>query len=408
MQKTGPIVTGKPSAVGSRLLPAAALTFILASLTAIPAFSQGASFSDETRQKSGAPPEVSSWRPRLIAESGGASAAELEDLYKKGEAAYAQKNYGEAASYLQTILSSNPNFARAHNLLGRIYHKSGKIELAITEYKKALSNDSHLTEARFNLGVACFDQGEYEQALHYFEAAASREKNGEYEYNLALTLQKLNERDKAIEAYLRAVKIDPKNAVAHYSLGRLLQESGDNDKAIIEYKAALQINPNFADAHNNLGVAYGAKGDYNGSIAEFQAALKVNPELPQAQQNLGYAQAHTSLGITYFKQGDYDRAFDEYKKALKIDPGFADAQYNLGLLYQKKGEVETAVGHYQAAIKLDPKNAKPHNNLGVAYSQLNKVDLAEAEYRQALKLNPNYQEAQQNLTSLLQSQGRKE
>jgi tetratricopeptide (TPR) repeat protein len=402
-----PIVTGASGGAG--VPPALSFCFaasLLLATYATPAFARGetvgigAQFGSVDHRFEQSPSNNRLW---LVADS---NTAEADRLYQHAEQSYGDRNYGDAASYLQTILSSNPNYARAHNLLGRIYHRSQKMDLAESEYHKAINSDPKLTEARFNLGVALFDQGNYKDAEHYFEEAAAKGHDTEYEYNLALTYQKLGKKDKAIEAYQRSIKSDWKNAVAHYSFGRLLQENGELEHAIQEYKTALQINPNFADAHNNLGVAYGAQGKYQDSIAEFQQALKVDPELPQAQQNLGFAQAHTSLGITYFKQGDLDKAFAEYKKALKIDPSFADAHYNLGLMYQQQGQLETAVGHYQAAIKFDHKNAKAHNNLGAAYSQLGKVDLAEAEYREALKLNPQYNEARQNLATLLQSQGK--
>jgi tetratricopeptide (TPR) repeat protein len=336
----------------------------------------------------------------LIADAHGMSNGEASSIYERAEKAYTEQRYAEASGWLQQVLSNRLGDAKAHNLMGLVLYRQQKLEAAEAEYRKALEADGKLIEARYNLGIALFDRHKYQDALKYLEEAASKQHSSEYEYNLGLTYQKLGKKDKASDAFERAIQIDGNNVLAICALGQALQDEDKLDKAIDQYKHALEIDPNCAEAHNNLGVAYGAQGQYPESIAEFEEALKANPNLPQAQQNLGFAQAHTTLGITYFKQNQYDKAFEEYKKALKIDPYMADAYYNLALLYQRKGNLKAAIDHYQFAIKLDPKNARAHNNLGVAYTQSSKNDLAAAEFKAALKIDPSYHEARDNLDAL--------
>ncbi|MEE8219654.1 MAG: tetratricopeptide repeat protein, partial [bacterium] len=66
--------------------------------------------------------------------------------------------------------------------------------------------------------------------------------------------------EKAMEAFKRAVKINPRDAKAHYGLGYIYDEKGMLNEAIGEFKKAIEINPNEGRAHYNLGVIYEKKG----------------------------------------------------------------------------------------------------------------------------------------------------
>ncbi len=319
---------------------------------------------------------------------------------ERANQAYLARKYSDASGLVSRIILKEGESAAALNLLGKIYHRQNKVDEAIAQYQKALKLDKNFTEARFDLGVALFDQGNYAQAAKEFEAALQAGANSEYQYNLAISLERLGQLRPATEGYEKAIQLDEKNAAAHYSLARLLAASEDNDRAIQEYRLAIAAQPDFPEAHNNLGVVYSNLGKYPEAIACFQQALKINPDCSEAQRNLGYAQAHTSLGVAYLSQGDSKKALDEFRKALRIDSHYADAHYNLALLLQKQGQLQEAVGHYQEAIKYDPSSAAAHNNLGVALMQMGNKQQAESEYKEALRIKADFKDAKLNLDEL--------
>jgi Flp pilus assembly protein TadD len=107
----------------------------------------------------------------LCAASAPAWAQGVEDLYDQGYKAYLKRQFGEAASYLNTVLSTQPNHARAHNLMGKIYHRGNKMQLAVGEYNKAIEADARYAEPHFNMGVAYYDQGNYKEAERSFDEA---------------------------------------------------------------------------------------------------------------------------------------------------------------------------------------------------------------------------------------------
>jgi len=99
----------------------------------------------------------------------------VRQLIEKAEGAYAEKRLGEAASYAQTVLSGDSGNARAHNILGKIYYRSSKLDLALNEYRKALDGDSGFAEAKYNLGIVEFDTGNFRDAEHLLEEAAHKQ-----------------------------------------------------------------------------------------------------------------------------------------------------------------------------------------------------------------------------------------
>ena len=79
------------------------------------------------------------------------------------------------------------------------------------------------------------------ERLLSLERKLSSEK-GTYYYNLAVAYTKAKLHNKAIEAYLKSLEINPGNPEAHYNLGLLYEKVKNKpDKAVAHYKKYLEI-----------------------------------------------------------------------------------------------------------------------------------------------------------------------
>ncbi|MBW1854534.1 MAG: tetratricopeptide repeat protein, partial [Deltaproteobacteria bacterium] len=251
----------------------------------------------------------------------------------------------------------------AHNNLGSDYEKRGRLDEAITQYKKALAINRNYAKAYYNLGVVYVEKGRL---------------------------------DEAIAQYKKVLDINPRYAEAHNNLGVIYDNKGMLDEAISEYNKALAINPHYSETHNNLALAYDHKGMLDKAISEYNKVLAINPN---------YAKAHYNLGVAYGKKGELDEAIAEYKKALDINSHYAEAHNNLGYAYIIKGRLDEAIAQYKKALDINPNYAEAHNNLGLAYSEKRMFDESISECKKALVINPNFVEAHINLGVVYHKKG---
>jgi tetratricopeptide (TPR) repeat protein len=106
-----------------------------------------------------------------------------------------------------------------------------------------------------NLGGAHLLLGKHQQAVPILEKAAELEPaNPMVWINLAaaylgfLEISTSELQTKAIEAYQKALSLDPKAASVHYNLGLIYAQRAEMEKAIEYFRLALQVNPQDHDA----------------------------------------------------------------------------------------------------------------------------------------------------------------
>jgi tetratricopeptide (TPR) repeat protein len=110
--------------------------------------------------------------------------------------------------------------------------------------------------------------------------------------------------DEAVDAYERALLLDPTHADAHINLGRLLHEHGAPAAAELHYRAALESDPRHPIAAFNLGVALEDLGRTNAAIEAYERAIRIDPL---------NADAHFNLAGILERRGDKAGAVRELK-----------------------------------------------------------------------------------------------
>jgi superkiller protein 3 len=150
----------------------------------------------------------------------------------------------KALSQCDLAIQLNPNSAIAHNYRGEIYDEMRQIENAITNYQRAIQLDPELEDAWHNL--------------------LSIEPDLEEEFEGSLTKQRLDwalehaydgESEKAIQECEMAMSAMPSLAIAYNYLGMVLQTLDQLEPAIDAYLKAIQLNPRFYAARENLANA---------------------------------------------------------------------------------------------------------------------------------------------------------
>jgi len=136
-----------------------------------------------------------------------------------------------------------------------------------------------------------------------------------------------------------------REAEAWFQRGLDLEETGAPvDEAIEAYQKALELNPEAAGALVNLGTIFYRQRQFAEAETYYREALEADPEYPLAQFN---------IGNLYDELGRLDEALDHYRLALGLNPQYADAHFNLALLCERLGDNLKAVHHWKHYLKLD-------------------------------------------------------
>jgi tetratricopeptide (TPR) repeat protein len=135
--------------------------------------------------------------------------------------------------------------------------------------------------------------------------------------NRGLDLHRQGSLDEALKEYTAAADADPASALAFYNIGTVHYEKKNFRGAIEAYQRAVTIDPKFADAQFNLGYTrLHQVNDAAGAIEPLQKAVEASPQM---------AKAYFELGNAYHATGAADRAEPLWKIAATIDPRLAGA-----------------------------------------------------------------------------------
>ena len=214
--------------------------------------------------------------------------------------------------------------------------------------------------------------------------------------------------DKAIEAYSKALEIDPDDAGILNARGWAYERKGQDDLAMADYNLALQGHPKYASAYNNRGTLYLRKGALQSALDDFNSALNYAPNMYYARSNRGRVLAMTN---------DFDGALSDFAEALKIDPDapqavtyrcvayiamsrFDDAiadcntviarlpKYQFAICsraeaYVGKGNLDAALKDLNTVLALNPNNVRAHMDRGKLFERRRDLTQARADYRSA-------------------------
>ncbi|HEX8745615.1 MAG TPA: tetratricopeptide repeat protein [Pyrinomonadaceae bacterium] len=165
--------------------------------------------------------------------------------------------------------------------------------------------------------------------------------------------------------------------------GNELYKNDQDEQAIEAYKKAIELDPNNGEAYFRIGLAYMATGKRDEAEESFKKSVDVYEKYLRTNQK--DAQSYYILGQALVRLGNYqeDRAkapkvyleaVAALKKAVAIEPENADMYYELGVAYNRLFQYQDAVKAFEKATELDPSNYRASDALDKAKEDLDRFN----------------------------------
>lgn len=291
-----------------------------------------------------------------------------------------------------TAISENQKIFKENVDLAISFQNNGKFQEAEAVYKNLLKEYPANFDVLNLLGVLYFQAKKYDESILYITEAIKIKPSVISYNNLAQIYAIINDIDKAIWAYQKAIELNPDNAETYNKLGLIFRGENRVNEAIICYKKALAINPDFLNAVFNLANALRLNKNLDEAINYYYKALELKPDFEGVYNN---------LGAVFNEKNEKEKAVICYKKAIEINPDFLDAYCNLASVLSDLGKVDEGLSFCHKAIEINPDYKEAYIKIGVILYYEKRFEEAENWYRKAIKLFPDNEEMLFNLGTIL-------
>ena len=293
-----------------------------------------------------------------------------EALVGNGRALACRNNYPLAIEAFQQAIEVDPDNSEAYVQLALTYQEQflsdsdrypNRLSEALRTLEIAESQDPENPRVLNAKGVILFQMGSLQAAQTALEEAVdvssgdgvmSDRERSVVLVNLGKTYRDLGNLEQALNAFRRAVILDPVSSSAHNNLGNIHYRMGSCEQAEYELAQAANLDPQSLSAVSQLAIALFECGQVERSIPHFEQAMELNGAIFNPP-------LYTYLARGYAQQGRYDEAVRRAQQGALLEPVTADAYYYLGEIYQARGgagDAQAAQEAYQRALELDPQH----------------------------------------------------
>lgn len=211
--------------------------------------------------------------------------------------------------------------------------------------------DFDRADASYSIGEELFESGDYTAALEAFRRAVTLDPmHGLAQLELAQAhLYTDNDHGAMYRALASAVQLLPRNPRAHMRYAALAADAQQTDVAIRHFECALALKPGTTEARYALAKQYLKKQDALAAEEQIRRAL---------QDDQSNAQAHVLLGDVLEAKGEPLAAGQSVETAARMVKKSAVLYRRAGSLYEVAGDEAAAARVRQVADEIDPPQEK--------------------------------------------------
>ena len=190
--------------------------------------------------------------------------------------------------------------------------------------------------------------------------------------SLLLYLRKTND---AILLVNRALAVAPNDARPWVWKGNVDLRRNAQKDAMESYRHAVKLDGSNADAIVGIAAVYFATGQSDAAIAEYKAGIARFPN--DARFYVACAEMLLASPDSLKLQAQAESLL---QKAVKLTPQSAEAHYLLGQLAMQQGRLKDAETEFSLSLQSDPDRSKAHFALSVVYRRMGRTNDASKEF----------------------------
>lgn len=338
----------------------------------------------------------------------------------------------ESIEEFKKAIALDPHFPRVHYYLGLTYLlKDGADRLgdAAAEFKIELATHPDEFFANYYLGIVSTIERKWDAAIGFLQKASQSQSNNPDPYfYIGQAYQGLNKYEQAIEAFRKAIALNPslrhndyQVTNAHYRLGQSLLKIGRREEGEKELQTAAELKSKafkrdeaktdaFVNAANlteqnkfpELISTQGMIAESNTLNARATEELKSDADF--YEKLIGTA--HNNIGLLRAERGDFRKAAEQFSLAAKWNPQQEGLDYNLGLAYFKSESYKEAVPPLENELKAHPSNLPAKRLLGLSYFTMDDYPKASALLTEVVAAKPSEAALYYPLALSLSKQGK--
>jgi tetratricopeptide (TPR) repeat protein len=182
----------------------------------------------------------------------------------------------------------------------------------------------------------------------------------------------------ALNAFTKAVEINPGNSWAYIDAGWALNSLGDHYQALKVLNQAAAMDPQNPWVYVNRASSYNFLGNFHQAFQDAEKAVGLAPDAFWSYFERGWA---------YIGLGSYDRALADLNKAAQLDPKNTAVYRMRAWAHYGRGDNRQAISDLDRSVEFDPKSSWTYWNRAAYFALNGDKDRALAELAHAIRLN---------------------
>ncbi len=258
---------------------------------------------------------------------------------------YAMRNKDGDLASLQRAASLNPYDSGTQQRIARTESRAGRADAALASYSRAVAINPNSVALQESYARALIDAGRYDEAYANYQSFLERfPNNPDALVNYGLLAARFQHPEAALDAWNKALAIDPTQVNAHLYLAQAYDQTGQPASAARHWRAYLDSpSPSVSGAAAQKQAIVGtiALGDDEAQLNQTAAALKRFELAREMAEQSGQPKLE-SLALMHLadaqeKSHTLAGALTSYQSALKLDVTAGDS-YAEGLDWFSYGQ----------------------------------------------------------------------